>query len=801
MHPPIAAMDDASLARALNAPQLRAVLHGDGPLLVFAGACSGKTRVITYRIARLIARGEAPWSVCAVTFTNKAAAEMRERLVKLVGPESARGPWVGTFHATGARILRRYAAEAGLRDDFTIYDDGDQRAVMGRVYKELDLDEDDRNTPNLREALHAVERAKQEVKSPDDLSAAAKAPREFLLARIYERYELHLRQNNAVDFSDLLSRTVTLLEGDATVRGALQAKWQHLLVDEFQDTNGAQIRMLKALVGPRRNLCVVGDDDQAIYAWRGADVGNILGFRAEFVGATVVKLEENYRCTGRILAAANAVIGKAQRREAKTLHTRNPPGGLLELLPCEDERAEGMAVAQRVRAALDRGVAPEEIAVFYRIHAQSRPLEEALRAARVSYRIVGGLRFYDRAEVKDLLAYLRLALNPDDDVQLLRVLNVPARKLGKTTVDRVVAYASARRRSLWKLIAANDLPPEVAGAARKAFAGFYQLVELMRQRQSQRADQPADFAAWVYAHTGYKAMLDADGSPEAEARRENVAELLGSVMAYQSEDEAPTLAGYLQRVTLNEETPSEPDATGQPAAGRVSLMSVHSAKGLEFDAVFLTGLEDGMFPYKGTEVGADAGELEEERRLAYVAITRARKQLALSYARFRQLFGQTKIHPPSRFLFEIPPELLSQPVPRRALDRALAPHLGAAARHAAQRPPASLPPHRRPAPPQGVRREDGLTYVPDEAHAHAAPPHEDAHRDLHDDLHDAAPPAPATGGSVPGWMRRGARVKHPKFGLGTIKSVVPEDPPKVEVYFPHTGKLTRLIASAVQPLY
>ena len=236
------------------------------------------------------------------------------------------------------------------------------------------------------------------------------------------------------------------------------------------------------------------------------------------------------------------------------------------------------------------------------------------------------------------------------------------------------------------------------------------------------------------------------------------------------------------------------------AAGRVSLMSVHSAKGLEFDAVFLTGLEDGMFPYKGTEVGADAGELEEERRLAYVAITRARKQLALSYARFRQLFGQTKIHPPSRFLFEIPPELLSQPVPRRALDRALAPHLGAAARHAAQRPPASVPPHRRPAP-QGVRREDGLTYVPDEAHAHPAAPHDDAPRDLHDDLHDEAPPAPATGGSVPGWMRRGARVKHPKFGLGTIKSVVPEDPPKVEVYFPHTGKLTRLIASAVQPLY
>ncbi len=779
MHTPPAPMDDLALARVLNGPQLQAVLHGEGPLLVFAGAGSGKTRVITYRIARLIARGETPWSICAVTFTNKAAAEMRHRLVALVGADAARGPWVGTFHATGARLLRRYAAEAGLRQDFTIYDDGDQRAVMGRVYKALDLDEDDRNTPNVREALHAIDRAKQEVKSPDDLSAEAKGPKELLLARVYALYEEQLAQNNAVDFNDLLTRTVRLLEGHPAVRQTLQGQWQHLLVDEFQDTNGAQIRMLKALVGPRRNLCVVGDDDQAIYAWRGADVGNILGFRNDFAGATVVKLEENYRCTARILAAANAVIGKAQHREAKTLHTRNPAGPLLELLPCDDERAEAMAVAQRVRGALDRGVPPEEVAVFYRIHAQSRPLEEALRGARVPYRIVGGVRFYDRAEVKDLLAYLRLALNPNDDVQLLRVLNVPARKLGKTTVDRVVAYANARKLSLWRLIESGDLPPDVAGAARKALAGFYQVVEMMRRKQTQWEDRPAEFAAWVYDHTKYREMLEADGSPEAEARRENVAELLGSVAAYQSEEESPSLGSYLERVTLHEELPAEGEA-GAPQAGRVSLMTVHSAKGLEFQSVLITGLEDGMFPYKGTELGSEASELEEERRLAYVAITRAREQLVLSYARFRQLFGQTKVHPPSRFLFEIPPELLSQPVPRRALDRALAPHLGASARQAVQR--AVGAPRGGAA---GILREDGLTFVPDE-----------------DAVHSGSPElGPSAGGGVPSWLRRGVRVKHPKFGPGTIKTVLPEDPPKVEVYFPHTGKLTRLIASAIQPLY
>jgi len=779
MHTSSAPMDDATLSRALNGPQLQAVLHGDGPLLVFAGAGSGKTRVITYRIARLIARGVAPWSICAVTFTNKAAAEMRERLVRLVGTEAARGPWVGTFHATGARLLRRYATEAGLRQDFTIYDDGDQRVVVGRIYKAQNLDEDDRNTPNIREALHAIDRAKQEVKSPDDVLAEAKEPKAQLLARVYAEYEVQLAQNNAVDFNDLLTRTVLLLEGHAAVREALQEKWQHLLVDEFQDTNGAQIRMLKALVGPRRNLCVVGDDDQAIYAWRGADVGNILGFRKSFAGALVVKLEENYRCTGRILAAANAVIAKAEHREAKTLHTRNPAGSLLELLPCDDERAESLAVAQRVRGALDRGVAPEEIAVFYRIHAQSRPLEEALRGARVPYRIVGGVRFYDRAEVKDLLAYLRLALNPNDDVQLLRVLNVPARKLGKTTVDRVVAFANQRKLSLWKLIEAGDLPSDVASAARKALGGFYQVVEMMRRKQTQWEGRPGDFAAWVYDHTKYRAMLEDDTTPEAEARRENVAELLGSVMAYQSEEEAPTLGGYLERVTLHEELPAEGEA-GAPQAGRVSLMTVHSAKGLEFDAVFLTGLEDGMFPFKGTELGADAGELEEERRLAYVAITRARAQLTLSYARFRQLFGQTKIHPPSRFLFEIPVELLSQPVPRRALDRALGPHLGAAARHAVSRAAGAARGSGA-----GILREDGLTFVPDEDAVHPA----------------SAELGPSAGGGVPGWLRRGVRVKHPKFGPGTIKSVLPEDPPKVEVYFPHTGKLTRLIATAVQPLY
>jgi len=747
-------MDAASLARELNPPQLQATLHVDGPLMVFAGAGSGKTRVITYRIAHLLeATGVAPWRVMAVTFTNKAAGEMRERIAKLVGRERARELWVATFHATGAKLLRRYGEALGLRRDFAIYDDSDQRSVMNRVYEELKYDD---KALGKNVVLHAIDRAKQEVRSPDDLLKDARTPQDKAIAAAYASYEKRLAANNAVDFGDLLSKTAWLLENNDAVRGELRERFRYLLVDEFQDTNNAQYRILRALVGAHHNLCVVGDDDQAIYAWRGADVRNIQYFRRDYPGAKVIKLEQNYRSTKRILRAANAVISKAAEREAKTLFTDNPDGPPIEVLRSEDERAEARAIAQRVKGALRQGVSAREVALFYRIHAQSRPLEEALRVENVPYAIIGGLRFYDRAEVKDLLAYLRLMTNPNDDVSLLRVINTPARKIGKTTIDRVVAHAAAVSTSVWKAIAAGDLPDDVAGAARKALAGFYALVSALRREAPELLTKPWQLADLVYKRTGYADLLADTSDIENEARRENVAELLGSMKAYQEEEPEPTLEQYLERVSLSEET-AQADASE-----RVSLMTVHSAKGLEFDVVFVAAMEDGMFPYKGVDLGDNSDEMEEERRLAYVAITRARKHLVLSHAGFRQIFGQTRPGPPSRFLVEIsdanPRDLTGPPVRRR-------PSVGQ------YRPPQ--------APAAFEAHDDGPIIVRD---GYSDP--------IPDDDHTMA-------GTT--W-RKGTRVKHATWGPGTVKTVMVGPEVKLEVYFPAIGQAKVVLAQYVRPL-
>jgi DNA helicase-2/ATP-dependent DNA helicase PcrA len=748
-------MDAASLARELNPPQLQATLHLDGPLMVFAGAGSGKTRVITYRIAHILeATGVAPWRVMAVTFTNKAAGEMRERIARLVGREQARELWVATFHATGAKLLRRYGEALGLRRDFAIYDDSDQRSVMNRVYEELKYDD---KSLAKSAVLHAIDRAKQEVLSPDDLLGRARTPQEKAIATAYASYEKRLAANNAVDFGDLLSKTAWLLEHDDAVREELRARFRYLLVDEFQDTNNAQYRILRALVGEHHNLCVVGDDDQAIYGWRGADVRNIQYFRRDYPGATVIKLEQNYRSTKRILRAANAVISKAAEREAKTLFTDNAEGAPIEVLRSEDERAEARAIALRVKGALRHGTPAREVALFYRIHAQSRPLEEALRAENVPYAIIGGLRFYDRAEVKDLLAYLRLMTNPNDDVSLLRVINTPPRKIGKTTVDRVVAHAAAVNTSVWKVIAAGDLPDDVAGAARKALAGFYALVSALRREAPELLTKPWELADLVYKRTGYADLLADTSDPENEARRENVAELLGSMKYYQQEEPEPTLEQYLERVSLSEET-AQADASE-----RVSLMTVHSAKGLEFNVVFVAAMEDGMFPYKGVDLGDGSDEMEEERRLAYVAITRARQHLVLSHAGFRQIFGQTRPGPPSRFLVEIsdanPRDLAGPPVRRR-------PTVGQY-----RAPPASPVAYDTPDDGPVIVRDGYSDPIPDDDHAMAGT----------------------------SW-RKGTRVKHATWGPGTVRAVMAGAEVKLEVYFPAIGQAKVVLAQYVKPL-
>lgn len=754
-------MDLDQLARELNPPQLEAVTQTEGPLLVYAGAGSGKTRVITYRIAHILeSRAVAPWRVLAVTFTNKAAGEMRERLGKLVGTGAARDLWIATFHATGAKLLRRYGERLGLRKDFAIYDDGDQRVVMRRVYEELKID-DRALKPAV--VLGEIDRAKQEVLAPEDLANRAKTAFDLKVAQAYASYERRLAANNAVDFGDLLARVVKLLEGDAAVRAELQSRFQYLLVDEFQDTNAAQYRILRALTNERRNICVVGDDDQAIYRWRGADVRNIQFFKRDFPNARVVKLEQNYRSTRRILRAANAVISRSTTREPKVLFTQQGEGPVIEVLRCEDERDEARQIAVRVRAALARGTPAKEVAVFYRIHAQSRPIEEAMRAHDIPYAIVGGVRFYERAEVKDLLAYLRLMLNPNDDVSLLRVVNTPPRKIGKTTLDRLEAHAGAKQTTLWKLFASGDYPADVGPAARKSLAAFYKLVTDLRKRAAAMLEHPSELAEMVYTDTGYRALLDDPNDPDNEGRRENVAELVGSMIAYEKEEPEPSLTHYLERVSLSEETAS---AEG---GERVSLMSVHSAKGLEFQTVFIAGLEDGMFPYKGMDLGADPDEMEEERRLAYVAITRARVQLGVCYVRFRQIFGQTRANPPSRFLEDIQktaPDVLSARVARRSLgdggaDRALDVR--------APRPSfGSLGP---------------ATRVVRDEHSQLAP--------------ESDTLTPTHNGTR---FRKGMRVKHAKWGLGNVRTVEQGDELKLVVYFPGIGQEKKLLAEFVSPL-
>jgi DNA helicase-2/ATP-dependent DNA helicase PcrA len=505
-------MTEDELRTLLNPQQLAAAVQTEGPLLVFAGAGSGKTRVITYRTAHMIkGLGVAPWRVLCVTFTNKAAGEMRERLKGVLGERTARDLWIATFHATGAKLLRRYHEHVGLSQSFTIFDDSDQRAVVNRVLEDLKLD-DKKIAP--KDVLIAIDRAKQDMRSPLALAEDAETEHDARIAEVYANYEHRMRAANAVDFGDLLYKLVELLEGDEFVRTELQGRFEYVMVDEFQDTNAAQYRIVRQLVGPKKNICVVGDDDQAIYRWRGADSRNIQFFTRDFPGAKVVKLEQNYRSTGNILKAANAVIARLHSREKKQLFTNNGDGAKIDVWACRDEREEAQRIAEGARSAIRSGVAKREIAVFYRIHAQSRPLEEALRAANVPYTIVGGQRFFERAEVKDILAYMRLGQNPNDDVSLLRVVNTPTRGLGKTSLDRLTAHARVRSSTLWKLISSGDYPEDVGAAARNRFKDFWSLVCELRKFVMANPNAPADLCVEALERSGYKAMLQADKSFE-----------------------------------------------------------------------------------------------------------------------------------------------------------------------------------------------------------------------------------------------------------------------------------------------
>ncbi len=718
---------------SLNAPQREAVLHEGGPLVVFAGAGSGKTRVITYRVANLIAAHDvAPWRILAVTFTNKAAGEMRERLAGLLGDEGG-SIRVGTFHATCARLLRRHGEASGISRDFTIYDDQDQQALVKRVLRDLGLD-DKRYGPKA--LAGRINRAKQEMQAPSDLDTPDTWSE--VLRKVYETYEARLTQANALDFGDLIYRTVRSLANDPAFADAVVGRFSHVLVDEFQDTNQAQFRLVRLLAEGHRNLCVVGDDDQSIYRWRGADRRNILDFRESFPDATLVKLEQNYRSTKRILRAANTVIARNLDREPKELWTDNAEGESVLIVRTSDERDEARLVLRGVRELRAQDRRLSDVAVFYRTHAQSRVIEESLRGANIPYRIVGGMRFYDRAEVKDLLAYLRVMANPADDMSLLRIINVPTRGIGKTTVSRLLDAAAEQGQSLTSLLRDPAVLGQVGNAARKRLASFGALLDRLRDFAASGAPL-GEIGAEVVNESGYGEMLKQDDSPEADARFQNVQELIASMDEVQRERPDSSLADFLENVTLQT---SADEAVG---GDRVTLMTVHAAKGLEFPVVMVTGLEEQVFPFKGIDPWEDPEELEEERRLAYVAFTRARERLVLSFASVRRIFGQQRVGIPSRFLTELPPDDTEW--------------IGSAA-----------PPRRSAAPTESHVEQDGSYIDYSEG------------SDL-DDLEG---------------LRRGMQVRHPKFGVGEVREVMDGSPPRVSVRFPGWGT-RKIIASYLEP--
>ena len=628
------------LLAGLNPAQREAVLHVDGPLLVVAGAGSGKTRVLTHRVAHLIrAHGVKPTEILAITFTNKAAAEMRERLERILG-RTARAIWILTFHAACGRILRREAERLGYRSSFTIYDQADQVRVVKACLEELGKDPK-RFTPR---GIHAqISNAKNQLVSPDEYTARVASFWDQTVAEVYELYQRRLFASNAVDFDDMLMLTVDVLERFPEALERWQSTFRHILVDEYQDTNHAQYRLLQLLAAKHRNVFAVGDPDQSIYAFRGADIRNILDFEKDFGGADTVALEQNYRSTNAILESANAVIDNNRDRKPKRLWSELGDGDPVEVVEVEDEHAEARFVAAEIARLVESGYSASELAVFYRTNAQSRVLEDVLVRQGVPYQVIGGPRFYERAEIKDAVAYLSLLNNPTDAVALMRIANRPRRGIGDTSIQRLVARADALGISLWDATA----DPEAAGvatASARAIRGFRTIIEsLMSASQELEIDELVEA---VLQRSGTIEAYEAERTIEARGRIENLSELVGSAQEYRARVEEPALAGFLEEVQLQ----SDQDTLATDAP-QVTLMTIHNAKGLEYRAVFLIGMEEGIFPHSRS---IEDNEVEEERRLAYVGMTRAMERLTLTHATARSLYGRREYNLGSRFLDELP---------------------------------------------------------------------------------------------------------------------------------------------------
>lgn len=640
-----------SLLDALNEPQRQAVMATDGPLLILAGAGSGKTRVLTHRTAYLIEEcGVNPYNIMAITFTNKAAGEMRERIDQMVGYGSE-SIWVCTFHSTCVRILRRYIDRLGFGTNFTIYDSDDQKTLMKDICKRLEID-----TKMYKEKmfLSAISSAKDELIDPIEFETRAAGDYvKRKQAQVYREYQQALKQNNALDFDDLIMKTVELFKLDKEVLASYQDRFRYIMVDEYQDTNTAQFELIRLLALKYQNLCVVGDDDQSIYKFRGANIYNILNFEHHFPDATVIKLEQNYRSTQNILDAANAVIANNQGRKEKRLWTDNGAGDKItfEQLDTAAEEADFVArdIARRVRKGEYQY---KDCAILYRTNAQSRLFEERFITANIPYKIFGGVNFYARKEVKDLLAYLKTIDNGQDDLAVRRIINIPKRGIGAASINKVALYAQEQEISFYDALCVAEQVPGLGKAAAK-IRPFVLFIQSMKAKA--KLLSVADLLQEVIETTGYVRELEAEGTDEAEARIENIDELISKAVDYAEGEEAPTLNGFLENVALVADIDSFDENSDY-----VVLMTLHSAKGLEFPNVYLAGLEDGLFPsYKSITSDNSQAEIEEERRLAYVGITRAKKNLTITSARVRMVRGQTQYGKVSRFVREIPPELLS----------------------------------------------------------------------------------------------------------------------------------------------
>lgn len=641
-----------SIYEGLNPQQQEAVFHTEGPLLLLAGAGSGKTRVLTHRIAYLIEeKGINPWNILAITFTNKAAGEMRERVDKIVGFGSE-SIWVSTFHSSCVRILRRFIDRLGYDRNFTIYDGDDQKTVMKEVCKYLQIDT---KVHKERSLLAAISSAKDELVSPEEFMMNAGGDWNLKrTAQVYQEYQKRLKSSNALDFDDLIVKTVELFRNCPDVLEYYQDRFRYIMVDEYQDTNTAQFKFVSLLADKYKNLCVVGDDDQSIYKFRGANIQNILSFEKEFEHTKVIKLEQNYRSTSTILDAANAVIKNNVGRKAKSLWTENGEGEKIQFRQFDTAYDEAEYIVGDIRERVDNGKAAYcDHAVLYRTNAQSRLFEEKMITANIPYKIVGGVNFYARKEIKDLLAYLKTIDNGKDDLAVRRIINVPKRGIGLTTVNRITEAAQQRGISFYEALCSADLVPGLGRSISK-LESFAAMIEYFRKEAEHLSI--TELMKEILTETGYVEELKAEGEEEAEVRLQNIDEFLNKIAAYEEscEEELPTLSGFLEEVALVADIDSLDEESDY-----VVLMTLHSAKGLEFPYVYLAGMEDGIFPSYMTITADDPTEIEEERRLCYVGITRAKKELAMTCARRRMIRGETQYNKMSRFLKEVPPQLLS----------------------------------------------------------------------------------------------------------------------------------------------